>query len=82
MKYLNNPIWEPPPQINPKIAFFDLNFTFRFPKSHKNPWVGSHIWENFPKKKRFSLDGTPKILNASVPWVSQTLSFRAQECEK
>ena len=29
-----------PPQITPKIAFFDPNFTFRFPKSHKNPGVG------------------------------------------
>ena len=29
-----------PPQIAPKIAFFDPNFTFRFPKSHKNPGVG------------------------------------------
>ena len=28
------------PQIAPKIAFFDPNFTFRFPKSHKNPGVG------------------------------------------
>ena len=25
-----------PPQISPKIAFFDPNFTFRSPKSHKN----------------------------------------------
>ena len=33
-----------PPQIAPKIAFFDPNFTFRFPKSHKNPGVGG--WEN------------------------------------
>ena len=31
-----------PPQITPKIAFFDPNFTFRFPKSYKNTlgWVG------------------------------------------
>ena len=28
-------------QITPKIAFFDPNFTFRFPKSHKTlRWVG------------------------------------------
>ena len=27
-------------QTTPKIAFFDPNFTFRFPKSHKNPGVG------------------------------------------
>ena len=33
-----------PPQITPKIDFFDLNFTFSFPKSHKNPRVGG--WEN------------------------------------
>ena len=26
-----------PHEITPKIAFFDPNFTFRFPKSHKNP---------------------------------------------
>ena len=44
-----------PPQITPKIAFFDPNFTFRFPKSYKNPGVGKQIWEMFPKKKRFSL---------------------------
>ena len=69
-------------QNHSENCLFDPNFTFCFPKSHKNSVVGSHIWENFPKKKRFSLDGTPKILNASVPWVSQTLSFRAQECEK
>ena len=34
------PLKPPPPQIAPKIAFFDPNFTFRFPKSHKNPGVG------------------------------------------
>ena len=27
-------------QITPKIAFFDPKFTFRSPKSHKNPGVG------------------------------------------
>ena len=43
------------PQIAPKIAFFDPNFTFRFPKSHKNPGVGKQIWERYPKKKRFFL---------------------------
>ena len=39
-----------PPQITPKIAFFDPNFTFRFPKSHKNPGVGgtSHTEPSFP----------------------------------
>ena len=30
-----------PPQITPKIALFDPNFTFRSPKSHKTlGWVG------------------------------------------
>ena len=38
-------------QITPKIDFFDPNFTFGLPKSHKNPWVVSQIWENFPKKR-------------------------------
>ena len=37
----------------PLKTFFDLNFTFRFPKSHISPrvgeWVGSYIWGNFPK---------------------------------
>ena len=51
-----------PPQITPKIAFFDPNFTFRFPKSHKNPGVGE--WENrfgkdIPKKKRFFFGSFP-----------------------
>ena len=33
-------------QIAPKIAFFNPNFTFRFPKSHKNTGVGGWvIWE-------------------------------------
>ena len=30
----------PKKQITPKIAFLDPNFTFRVPKSHKNPGVG------------------------------------------
>ena len=42
-------------QITLKIDFFDPNFTFGVPKSHKNPgvgaWVVSQIWENFPKKR-------------------------------
>ena len=45
-----------PPQIAPKIAFFDPNFTFRFPKSHKNPGVGGWVnrfGKDIPKKKRF-----------------------------
>ena len=29
-------IYLKPPQIAPKIALFDPNFTFRSPKSHKN----------------------------------------------
>ena len=34
-----------PPQITPKIAFFDPNSTFSFPKSYKNPGVGGlHIF--------------------------------------
>ena len=50
-----------PPQITPKIAFFDPNFTFRSPKSHKNPWVGKQIWERSPKKNRSFW--TPSLLN-------------------
>ena len=42
-----------PPQIAPKIALFDPNFTFRSPKSHKNPGVGKQIWERSPKKPFF-----------------------------
>ena len=44
------------PQITPEISFFDPNFIFRSPKSHKNPGVGG--WENrfgrdLPKKTYF-----------------------------
>ena len=45
-----------PPQITPKIAFFDPNFTFRFPKSHKNPVVGEWVHtfgKTFPNKTVF-----------------------------
>ena len=53
-----------PPKITPKIAFFDPNFTFRFPKSHKNPgmvgWV-NRSGKNIPKKL-FS-DGFPNPEN-------------------
>ena len=45
-----------PPQIAPKIAFFDPNFTFRFPKSHKNPGVGGWVnrfGKDIPKKRFF-----------------------------
>ena len=51
-----------PPHIAPKIAFFDPNFTFRFPKSHKKPWggwMGKQIWERYPKKNVF-LEVSPK----------------------
>ena len=43
-------------QITPKIAFFDPNFTFRFPKSYKNPGVGGWVnrfGKGFPKKTCF-----------------------------
>ena len=42
--------------IHPENHLFYPNFTFRFPKSHKNPGMGgwiSHIWKNFPKKTFF-----------------------------
>ena len=45
-------------QIAPKIAFFDPNFTFRSPKSHKNPGVGGWVnrfGKGFPKKTVFFL---------------------------
>ena len=43
-------------QIAPKIAFFDPNFTFRFPKSHKNPGVSGWVntfGKDLPKKTFF-----------------------------
>ena len=43
-------------QIAPKIAFLDPNFTFRFPKSHKNPGVGGWVntfGKDIPKKHVF-----------------------------
>ena len=44
----------PNPPNHPENRLFDPNFTFGVPKSHKNPGVGgSHIWENFPKKRSF-----------------------------
>ena len=49
-----------PPKITLKIYFFVPNFTFGVPKSHKNPGVGSQIWENFPKKLLF-LGGFPHL---------------------
>ena len=45
-----------PPQITPKIAFFDSNFTFPFPKSYKNPGVGGWVntfGKDLPKKTFF-----------------------------
>ena len=53
--------WSKPlksPQIDPKIAFFDPDFTFRSPKSHKNPGVGKQIWEK-SSKKTFFVGGSP-----------------------
>ena len=50
------------PQITPKIALFDPNFTFRTPKSHKNPGVGGWVnrfGRDLPKKGVF-LDAFPK----------------------
>ena len=47
-----------PPKITPKIAFFDPNFTFRTPKSHKNPGVGGWVnrfGRDLPKKTVFFL---------------------------
>ena len=45
-----------PPKITPKIALFDPNFTFRSPKSHKNPEVGGWVngfGSDLPKKTGF-----------------------------
>ena len=45
-----------PLKITPKIAFFDPNFTFCFPKSYKNPGVGgwlNRFGKGFPKKVFF-----------------------------
>merc|ERR550539_2303514 len=50
-----------PPQITPKIAFFDPNFTFRSPKSHKNPGVGGWVnrfGRDLPKKTSFFFFGS------------------------
>ena len=47
------------PQITQKIVLLNPNFTFHYPKSHKNPGVGKQIWENFPKKMAFILVGSP-----------------------
>ena len=53
-----------PPQITPKIALFDPNFTFRSPKSHKNPGVGGWVnrfGRDLPKKTVFF--GQPPLRN-------------------
>ena len=45
-----------PLQTAPKIALFDPNFTFRFPKSHENPGVGGWVnrfGKGFQKKNVF-----------------------------
>ena len=54
-----------PPQIAPKIALFDPNFTFRSPKSHKNPGVGGWVnrfGRDLPKKTGFFFWQLP------LPW--------------
>ena len=54
-------------QINPKIAFFDPNYTFRFPKSHKNPGVGGWVntfGKDIPKKTFFFI---PSLINFAGP---------------
>ena len=51
-----------PPQIIPKIALFDPNFTFCFPKSHKNPGVGALVHtfgKTFPNNTAIFLWGLP-----------------------
>ena len=56
-----------PPQIAPKIAFFDPNFTFRSPKSHKNPGVGGWVnrfGRDLPKKTSFFFWQLPLVLYA------------------
>ena len=58
-----------PPQITPKIAFFDPNFTFRFPKSHKNPGVGGWVnrfGKGFPKKTVIFLAASLKLESSKV----------------
>ena len=48
------------PQITPKIAFFDPNFTFCFPKSHKNPGVDGLVYtfgKTFQQKNGFVFGG-------------------------
>ena len=56
------------PQINPKIVFFDPNFTFGVPKSHKIPGVGGWVHrfgKTFPKKTFYFL-GASLMQNNSL----------------
>ena len=49
-----------PPQITPKIAFFNPNFTFS--QTSQKPWGGRvviQIWEKFPKKTVLFFGGSP-----------------------
>ena len=67
-----------PPQIAPKIAFFDPNFTFRFPKSHKLGWVGGWVnrfGKDIPKKRFFFI---PSLSFASLfPWCTVKNSIKS-----
>ena len=47
-------------QIAPKIAFFNPNFTFRFPKSHKNTGVGGWVNRFGKGFYTFPIKGTHK----------------------
>ena len=46
---------KPIKKIALKIAFFDLNFTCRSPKSHKNPGVGKQNWLTFDLPAGFQI---------------------------
>ena len=51
------------PKSPPRRAFFDPDFTFCFPKSHKNPGVGGWVnrfGKGFPKKTFFLLAASLK----------------------
>ena len=39
-----NKVQTPQHKNTPKISFFGPNFTFCFPKSHRNPWVGWWVY--------------------------------------
>ena len=50
------------PPYHPEITILDPNFTFRFPKSHKNPGVGGWVHtfgKSFPNKTVFLGGGLP-----------------------